>query len=226
MKAMILAAGRGERMRPLTDKTPKPLLLVGGKPLIVWHIAALARAGISEIVINHAWLGEQIPAALGDGSRWGVQIHYSAEGDLGLETGGGIFNALPLLGDDPFLLVNGDVFTQIDFAPLIQRGLTDGELAYLVLVDNPEHHPRGDFMLTEQGLVIDQPNLTYSGVSLLSPRLFDGCVAGKFSLAPLLRSAMTDHRVSGYKAQDLWVDVGTPERLQYLEIYLARSALC
>jgi MurNAc alpha-1-phosphate uridylyltransferase len=124
------------------------------------------------------------------------------------------------------LVVNGDVFTQLDFAPLIQRGLTDSELAYLVLVDNPEHHPQGDFMLTEQGLVIDQPNLTYSGISLLSPRLFVGCVAGKFGLAPLLRRAMADHCVSGYKAQDLWVDVGTPERLQYLETYLARSASC
>jgi len=226
MKAMILAAGRGERMRPLTDKTPKPLLFVGGKPLIVWHIEALARAGITEIVINHAWLGEQISATLGDGCRWGVQIHYSAEGELGLETGGGIFNALSFLGDAPFLLVNGDVFTQLDFAPLIQRGLTDSELAYLVLVDNPEHHPRGDFMLTEQELVIDQPNLTYSGVSLLSPRLFDGCVAGKFPLAPLLRQAMLQGQVGGTRMQDLWVDVGTPERLKYLNDYLLGTASC
>lgn len=213
-------------MRPLTDKTPKPLLAVGGKLLIVWHIETLARAGISEIVINHAWLGEQIPAALGNGHRWGVQIHYSAEGDSGLETGGGIFNALPLLGADPFLVVNGDVFTQLDFAPLIQRGLTDSELAYLVLVDNPEHNPKGDFTLTETGCIVDMPSLTYSGVSLLSPRLFTGCVAGKFPLAPLLRRAMTDHRVSGYKAQSLWVDVGTPERLQYLNDYLLGTASC
>jgi MurNAc alpha-1-phosphate uridylyltransferase len=226
MKAMILAAGRGERMRPLTDHTPKPLLMVGGKSLIVWHIEALARAGITEIVINHAWLGEQIPAALGDGSRWGVTLSYSAEGDSGLETGGGIFNALPLLGDDPFLVVNGDVFSQLDFVPLVQRGLVGNELGYLVLIDNPEHNPKGDFTLTEAGRIVDMPNLTYSGIAVLSPRLFDGCVAGKFGLAPLLRRAMTDHRVSGYKAQDLWVDVGTPERLQYLEIYLARSALC
>jgi MurNAc alpha-1-phosphate uridylyltransferase len=226
MKAMILAAGRGERMRPLTDNTPKPLLLAGGKPLIVWHIEALARAGITQIVINHAWLGEQIPATLGDGSRWGVTLIYSAEGDLGLETGGGIFNALPLLGDDPFLLVNGDVFSQFDFAPLVQRGLVGNELGYLVLIDNPEHNPKGDFTLTERGCIVDMPSLTYAGLSVLSPRLFGGCVAGNFSLAPLLRQAMMNHRVWGQKAQDLWVDVGTPERLKYLNDYLLGIASC
>jgi MurNAc alpha-1-phosphate uridylyltransferase len=226
MKAMILAAGRGERMRPLTDHTPKPLLLAGGKPLIVWHIEALARAGITEIVINHAWLGEQIPAALGDGSRWGVTLIYSAEGDLGLETGGGIFNALPLLGDDPFLLVNGDVFSQLDFAPLVRRGLVGNELGYLVLIDNPEHNFNGDFTLTETGCIVDIPSLTYSGISVLSPCLFDGCVAGKFPLAPLLRQAMMESRVWGQKAQDLWVDVGTPERLKYLNNHLLGTASC
>ena len=224
MKAMILAAGRGERMRPLTDHTPKPLLPVGGKPLIVWHIEALANAGITDIVINHAWLGEQISAALGDGSRWGVHLRYSAEGDSGLETGGGIVNALPLLGDDPFLLVNGDVFTEMDFEPLAQRGLLVNELAYLVLTDNPEHNPQGDFMLTETGQIIDQRSLTFSGISLLSPRLFDGCSLGKFPLAPLLSKAMLAHRVKGQKATGLWVDVGTPERLASLNSHLLGNA--
>jgi MurNAc alpha-1-phosphate uridylyltransferase len=224
MKAMILAAGRGERMRPLTDHTPKPLLPVAGKPLIVWHIEALAKAGITDIIINHAWLGEQIPVALGDGSHWGVHIRYSAEGELGLETGGGIVNALPLLGDEPFLLVNGDVFTQFDFSPLIVRGLCADELAYLVLVDNPDHHPQGDFTLTETGQIIDQPSLTFSGISLLSPRLFDGCTVGKFSLAPLLRQAMIEHRVRGEKHTGLWVDVGTPERLTALDQLLTGNA--
>jgi MurNAc alpha-1-phosphate uridylyltransferase len=220
MKAMILAAGRGERMRPLTDHTPKPLLIVGGKSLIVWHIEALAKAGITDIIINHAWLGEQLPAALGDGCRWGVHIRYSAEGELGLETGGGIVNALPLLGDDPFLLVNGDVFTQFDFSPLIARGLCADELAYLVLVDNPDHHPQGDFTLTETGQIIDQHSLTFSGISLLSPRLFDGCSLGKFPLAPLLCKAMAAGHIVGGKLAGLWVDVGTPERLQSLNNHL------
>jgi len=213
-------------MRPLTDKTPKPLLVVGGKPLIVWHIEALARSGVREIVINHAWLGEQIPTALGDGSCWGVKLVYSPEGDFGLETGGGILNALTLLGDDPFLLVNGDVFTEMDFEPLVQRGLHNDELAYLCLVDNPEHNPKGDFTLTETDAIVDVPSLTYSGISILSPHLFDGCVAGKFPLAPLLRKAMLVHRVNGQKVTGLWVDVGTPERLQYLNDYLLGTASC
>lgn len=223
MKAMILAAGRGERMRPLTDHTPKPLLSVGGKPLIVWHIEALVRAGIEQIVINHAWLGEQLPQTLGDGSRWGVKIDYSAEGELGLETGGGIFNALPLLGDAPFLLINGDVFTDMDYAVLIKRGLATDMLAHLCLVDNPEHHPKGDFRLTNSGRVIDQPSLTFAGVSLISPQLFVGCQAGKFPLAPLLRQAMQAGRVTGEKHAGFWLDVGTVQRLQYLEDYLSKD---
>lgn len=224
MKAMILAAGRGERMRPLTDHTPKPLLPVGGKPLIVWHIEALAGAGIKDIVINHAWLGEQIPQTLGDGSRWGVKIDYSAEGELGLETGGGIFNALPLLGEEPFLLVNGDVFTNLDYAALVERGLAQDMLAHLCLVDNPEHHPRGDFRLTDSGRVIDKPNLTFSGVSLISPKLFVGSLAGKFPLAPLLRKAMLTQQVSGQYHKGFWLDVGTVQRLQYLNDYLSKDA--
>jgi MurNAc alpha-1-phosphate uridylyltransferase len=217
---MILAAGRGERMRPLTDHTPKPLLIVAGKPLIVWHIESLAKAGITDIIINHAWLGDQIPMALGDGSRWDVTLYYSPEGDDGLETGGGIFNALPLLGDAPFLLVNGDVFTTYNFSSLIRRGLRDSELAYLLLTDNPEHHPLGDFSLTATNHIIDQQMLTYSGIALLSPQLFANSIAGKFPLAPLLRKAMTNKLVKGEKLQDLWVDVGTPERLKWLDDYL------
>lgn len=223
MKAMILAAGRGERMRPLTDNTPKPLLMVGGKPLIVWHLEALARAGIQEVIINHAWLGEQIPHALGNGGRWGLTIRYSAEGNLGLETGGGIFNALPLLGGAPFLLVNGDVFTDINLANLAQRGLSEEMLAHLCLVDNPEHHSQGDFSLSAQGLVSDAPSLTFAGVSLISPALFAQCQSGTFPLAPLLRKAMQTHQVSGEHHRGFWLDVGTPERLHYLENYVSQQ---
>jgi MurNAc alpha-1-phosphate uridylyltransferase len=226
MRAMILAAGRGERMRPLTDVTPKPLLRVGGKPLIVWHIEALARAGIQDIVINHAWLGTQIPLALGDGAAWGVRLHYSAEEALGLETGGGIMKALPLLGDQPFIVVNGDVFTQIDFAsltkPQYESQLTP-LLAHLLLVENPEHHPTGDFSLQDNGLLSLTPSLTFSGISLISPALFAGCQTGGFPLAPLLKRAIAQGLVTGEKRSELWVDVGTPERLQLLDQKLTDS---
>lgn len=221
MKAMILAAGRGERMRPLTDSTPKPLLYVGGKPLIVWHIEALAAAGVRDIVINHAWLGMQIEQHLGQGDAWGVNIHYSPEGVQGLETGGGIANALPLLGEAPFLVVNGDVFTNIDYAQLMHSGLQSNTVAHLCLVDNPAHHPKGDFSLTEQGLVVDCPELTFSGVSVLSPALFQGLMVGRFPLAPLLRAAMQRQQVTGQYHPGLWVDVGTQQRLQYLDELLA-----
>lgn len=217
MKAMILAAGRGERMRPLTDATPKPLLTVGGKPLLVWHLEALARAGVKEVVINHAWLGEQIPAALGNGTHWGLSIVYSPEGDMGLETGGGIMNALPLLGREPFLLVNGDVFVEFDFCTLIRQGLAHDMLAHLLLVDNPPQHPKGDFSLTPDGFVLDTPGLTYSGVALISPALFKDCVGSAFPLAPLLRSAMQLGKVRGEKFVGRWIDVGTPERLAALD---------
>lgn len=226
MKAMILAAGRGERMRPLTDHTPKPLLKVAGKPLLGWHLEALARSGVRQVVINHAWLGEQIPAALGDGRHWGLDIVYSPEGDLGLETGGGIFNALPLLGTEPFVLVNGDVFAAVDFAPLCARGLRDDELAHLLLVDNPPHHPRGDFALDAQGRVMDVPGLTYSGIAIVSPALFAACRPGKFPLAPLLRDAMARGRVSGARLEGLWVDVGTPERLAALNARVMEEQEC
>ncbi|TFF42343.1 N-acetylmuramate alpha-1-phosphate uridylyltransferase MurU [Pseudomonas sp. RIT623] len=216
MKAMILAAGKGERMRPLTLTTPKPLVPAAGKPLIEYHLEALARAGITEVVINHAWLGQQIEDHLGDGSRYGLRIRYSPEGEP-LETGGGIFKALPLLGEAPFLLVNGDIWTDYDFARLLAP--MPG-LAHLVLVDNPGHHGRGDFHLTD-GHVRDGDEapgtLTFSGISVLDPALFAGCQPGAFKLAPLLRQAMAEGRVSGEHYRGQWVDVGTLERLADVE---------
>ena len=216
MKAMILAAGKGERLRPLTLHTPKPLVRVGGVPLIEYHLRALAAAGFTEIVINHAWLGQQIEDHLGDGSRFGVSIQYSAEGEP-LETGGGIFKALPLLGDKPFAVVNGDIWTDYSFAGL-RTPLTG--LAHLVLVDNPAHHPKGDFCLWGTQVLDAQPGsdtLTYSGIAVLSPALFDGAGAGAFKLAPLLRNAMAAGRVTGERLQGQWVDVGTHERLAEVE---------
>ncbi|QIB06408.1 MULTISPECIES: N-acetylmuramate alpha-1-phosphate uridylyltransferase MurU [unclassified Pseudomonas] len=222
MKAMILAAGKGERMRPLTLTTPKPLIRVGGIPLIEYHLRALARAGFTEIVINHAWLGQQIEDHLGDGSRFGVSIRFSPEGEP-LETGGGIFRALPLLGDEAFVVVNGDIWTDYDFSAL-RRPLKG--LAHLVLVDNPEHHPDGDFILAD-GKVHDgqtpADNLTYSGIAVLHPRLFDGCTGGAFKLAPLLRAAMAEERVSGEHLKGHWVDVGTHERLAQVETLIEAS---
>ena len=221
MKAMILAAGKGERLRPLTLHTPKPLVQAAGVPLIEYHVRALAAAGFRELVINHAWLGQQIEDYLGDGARFGLSIQYSAEGEP-LETGGGIFRALPLLGDAPFLVVNGDIFTDYAFAGL-RRPLAG--LAHLVLVDNPAHHRGGDFCL-EQARVCDaqadQPSLTYSGIAVLSPALFAGCHAEAFKLAPLLRRAMLDGQVSGERFAGCWVDVGSHERLAEVERLLAR----
>lgn len=220
MKAMILAAGKGERMRPLTLHTPKPLVPVAGVPLIEYHLRALAGAGVTEVVINHAWLGQQIEDHLGDGGRWGVKISYSPEGEP-LETGGGIFKALPLLGESPFLLVNGDIWTDYDFARLL--GPLEG-LAHLVLVDNPGHHGRGDFCLND-GQVADagelDDTLTFSGISVLHPALFDGCQPGAFKLAPLLRQALAQGQVSGEHHQGHWIDVGTLERLAEVERLLA-----
>ena len=198
MKAMILAAGRGERMRPLTDTTPKPLLRVGGKALIEYHIEALVAAGIDELVINHAHLGAQIEAYLGDGSRYGASIIYSAEGTA-LETGGGIFKVLPLLGEGPFIVTNADVWSDFDYAHLRQRAV---DHAHLVLVDNPAHHPHGDFTL-KQGQIVEQAGerLTFSGIGIYRAALFAGCVAGAFKLAPLLREAIHAGRVSGETAR-------------------------
>ncbi|NWD09553.1 N-acetylmuramate alpha-1-phosphate uridylyltransferase MurU [Pseudomonas gingeri] len=217
MKAMILAAGKGERMRPLTLHTPKPLIRAKGVPLIDYHLRALAAAGFQEIVINHAWLGQQIEDYLGDGSRYGLSIAYSPEGEP-LETGGGIFRALPLLGEEPFLVVNGDIWTDYDFSTL-HRPLAG--LAHLVMVDNPPHHPAGgDFVLSDGQVRDDESGaarLTYSGISVLHPELFAGCVAGAFKLAPLLRQAMARGRVSGEHLKGHWVDVGTVERLAQVE---------
>lgn len=224
MKAMILAAGRGERMRPLTDVTPKPLLEAGGKPLIVWHIERLARAGYTELVINHAHLGGQIEAALGDGSRFGVSIRYSPEAEA-LETAGGIANALPLLGDEPFLVVNGDIFCDHDFAAL-PREL--GALsAWLVLVDNPAHHPGGDFALKEDRVLeAGEHKLTFSGIGIYRPEMFAAIARGaKARLAPLLRERMAAGRVGGEHYRGFWLDVGTPERLRHLDKLLGSGTL-
>ena len=216
---MILAAGRGERMRPLTDHTPKPLLEAGGRSLIGHHLAALARAGVREVVVNHAHLGAQIERALGDGAAYGLRIRYSPE-EVALETGGGIFRALPLLGPDPFIVVNGDVWT--DFDPARLR-LADADLAHLVLVDNPAHHPAGDFVLNGKRVTDGGgQRLTFSGVGVYRPALFDGCAPGRFPLAPLLRAAITVGRVSGEHHRGCWVDVGTPERLAALDRELRR----
>ncbi len=216
---MILAAGRGERMRPLTDRTPKPLLEVGGKPLIVWHIENLARAGISELVINHAHLGQQIEAFLGNGSRYGVSIHYSPEAEA-LETAGGIANALALLGSEPFLVVNGDIFCDFDYTLLNKKtALPEQQVARLVLVDNPSHHPAGDFFL-DASIIRAQgdPLLTFSGIGLYRPQLFSAIPRGtKAKLAPLLREAMDCGTVGGMRYHGRWVDVGTPQRLAELD---------
>ena len=229
MKAMILAAGYGKRLRPLTLTTPKPLVPVAGKPLITYHIERLAQADLRELVINHSWLGEQIVQSLGDGSDLGVTIHYSPETEP-LETGGGICKALPLLGDGntPFVVLNGDVYSDIDLAAL---QLPEGMLAHLVLVDNPDFHPDGDFCLVAGQVrtkmaAPGQTGLTFSGISVLSPDLFAGCQAGQaFALAPLLVNAMAQGKVSGQYHGGFWADVGSPERLLALEGYLLGQAL-
>jgi MurNAc alpha-1-phosphate uridylyltransferase len=217
---MLLAAGRGERMRPLTDHTPKPLLEVAGKPLIAWHLQRLAQAGIRDVVINLSWLGETIAAALGDGSRHGVRIEYSREPWPALETGGGIRQALPLLGSEPFLLVNGDVYTDVDFTSL---ELARNDLAQLVLVPNPEHHPRGDFWL--EGARISgagTQRLTYSGIAVLRPELLASAEPGRFPLLPWLLKALEAGKLGGQRHDGLWIDVGTPERLAELDARLRR----
>ncbi len=216
MRAMILAAGLGTRLRPLTLQTPKPLLEVGGKPLIVWHIEALKRAGVTQIVINTAWLGDKLVEALGDGKSFGVEILWSHESEP-LETAGGIQKALPLLGSEPFILVNGDVWTRFDFAKLVNKDL-NGDLGYLVLVQNPPQHPKGDFVLSNHRILREGPDkLTFSGISILSPKLFESLPTGKAPLAPILRQAMDAGSIAGECLQDHWVDVGTIERLAELD---------
>lgn len=218
---MILAAGRGERLRPLTDTMPKPLLAAGGKPLVVWTIERLAAAGITDLVINHAHLGGLLVAALGDGSAWGARIRYSPE-DEALETAGGIANALPLLGDEPFLVVNGDIHCDYDLrraAVAATRLARNGDLAHLVLVPNPPQHPDGDFVLAGNRVVgVDGARLTFSGIGAYAPALFAGIRRGaRAALAPLLRAAIDEGRVAGELHPGRWVDVGTPQRLAELD---------
>jgi N-acetyl-alpha-D-muramate 1-phosphate uridylyltransferase len=230
VKALVLAAGLGERMRPLTDHTPKPLLHVGGRPLIAWHLEKLAALGVRDVVVNTSWLAQQFPEVLGDGSAWGLRLHYSYEGPTPLETGGGMWNALLLLGDAPFFAVNGDIWTDFDFARLPAD--MDGD-AHLVLVDNPAQHPRGDFSL--HGERVDSAGderLTFAGIGIYRPRLFDGwrgvigatsgadATPPRFPLAPLLRAAMLRGAVTGEHHRGRWTDVGTPERLAQLDAQL------
>lgn len=215
MKAMILAAGRGERMRPLTDRKPKPLLTAGGHALIEYHLHALAQAGFREVVINVAWLGGHLRAALGGGERYGVAIRYSDEGAAALGTGGGLFRALPLLGSEPFLVVNADIWTDLRLAEL---RAAPGSLAHLVLAANPEHHPQGDYGLGETGrLSADPPRCTYTGISILDPVLFAGCEPGEFALRPLFDRALAAGRLTGERHDGAWFDVGTPQRLAELD---------
>lgn len=222
MKAMILAAGHGTRMRPLTDHTPKPLLKVGGKPLIIWHIEKLKQAGFQDIVINIAWLGDQIPKALGNGSQFGVNLHYSNEQQDGaLETAGGIIKALPLLTDqsledETFLVVNGDVWC--DFNYTNNNPLENNILAHLVLVNNPTHNSDGDFSLEENHVSEDGKNkFTFSGIGYYHPTLFNKLPHGIRPLAPLLREAMQQNTVTGELFNGDWRDIGTPERLEQLD---------
>lgn len=226
MRAMILAAGRGERMRPLTDHTPKPLLQAGGKPLIVWHIERLVRAGITDLVINHAHLGIQIEQALGDGSQFGATIRYSDEG-VALETAGGIAFAAHLLGEDPFAVVNGDIYCDYDFSHLPHQAATlanSDDMAHLVLVANPEHNPKGDFGLQGARITDTPPKHTFSGIGLYKPQLFASIPRGtKASLAPLLREQIAVGKVSGELHRGVWVDVGTPQRLDELDKQLRAS---
>jgi MurNAc alpha-1-phosphate uridylyltransferase len=224
VKAMVLAAGRGERMRPLTLERPKPLLEVGGLPLIVHHLHALAMAGFRDVVVNLSWLGPQIRSALGDGSRYNVRLAYSDEGPEPLETGGGIFRALPLLGPAPFVVLNGDVWTDYPYAKL-RESLRPADLAHLVLVPNPAHNQNGDFVL-RAGRIVEEPGerLTFSGVGVYRPELFAGCEDGIFKLAPLLRGAAKAGRVSGELHDGEWLDIGTPQRLSELDRRLRGGA--
>lgn len=227
MKAMILAAGLGNRMRPLTDHLPKPLLPAGGKPLIEYHLDNIARAGIREVIINLAYLGDKIRAHLGDGKQFGLHIQYSEEPEP-LETGGALFHALSLLGDEPFLLVNGDVWCDIEFAQFIQSPLQENQLGKLLLVPNPDFHPLGDFALDGAGLLLEDTDkthphrFTFGGVSILKPELIARYphLRQKFPLVEVLRLAISNKHLAGQVYRGHWSDVGTPERLQALENYL------
>ena len=217
---MVLAAGRGERLRPLTDELPKPLLPVGGRPLIAWHLAALARAGIREVVINLSWLGAKLRAALGDGHAYGVTIRYSEEGPVALETGGGIVQALPLLGAQPFLVVSGDIWTELDFGTL---QLEPDALAHLVLIPNPPHHPRGDFGLQGDRVVLaESGRFTYGNVGIYRPEFFADLSPARFPLVQPLQRAIAAGQVRGTLFRGRWCDVGTPQRLAELNAELAQ----
>ncbi len=233
MNALIFAAGKGERMRPLTEHTPKPLLTVAGKSLIEWHLEKLAALGVKKVVINTSWLAECFEPALGDGSRWSLHLIYSYEGPEPLETGGGMAKALPHLGTEPFIAVNGDVFCDVDFSLLPSA---PEELAYLLMVDNPEHNPNGDFGLLENGVLASEgeQRLTFSGIGVYRPELLLRCQSQwqtldgsdpRFKLAPILRQAMREGLISGSHYQGVWTDVGTPERLAMLDTSLANGDL-
>ena len=227
MMAMLLAAGRGERMRPLTDHIPKPLLMAGGKPLIVWHIERLARAGITGLVVNHAHLGTQIENALGDGNSYDVRIRYSPEHPSALETAGGIAHALHLLGSQPFAVINSDIYCDYPFTCLAARAAAlraGNDAAHLVLVNNPAHHPDGDFSLRHGRVTSDTPRLTFSGIGIYQPELFRHILRGTAApLAPLLRAQIALGKVSGEHYDGRWVDVGTPQRLEELDKQLRAS---
>lgn len=214
MRAMILAAGRGERLRPLTDTVPKSLVEVRGEALLERHLRNVAAAGIREVVINLGWLGEKISECIGDGAQFGLQIAYSDEGDNVLETGGGIHKALPLLGEDPFVVINADVYTDMPIPDVV---LEDSVDAHLVLVPSPDYRDQGDFGLHD-GLATNSLDYTFSGVSIYRPSFFDGCEAGRFSVVPMLRAAADDGRLSGSLYEGLWADIGTPERLAALAV--------
>jgi MurNAc alpha-1-phosphate uridylyltransferase len=219
MRAILLAAGRGERLRPITDTAPKPLARIAGRALIEYHLENLVRAGIAEAVINLSWLGGQIRAALGAGERYGLRIRYSEEGPVPLETGGGIARALPLLGPEPFLVVNADVWTDLEFATL--RAVPAGADACIVLAPNPEHHPEGDFALRD-GTVLEAgaDRLTYTGIGLYRPEFFSGWPQERFPLRPLLRRASAAGRLRGQVYRGEWFDAGSPERLAWLDAHV------
>ncbi len=231
-QAMILAAGKGTRLRPLTLETPKPLVEVGGQPLIVWHIKALQAAGVTDITINASWLADKLMTSLGDGTQYGVNLHWSVEDDEPLETAGGIFQALQTgkLKDVPFILVNSDVWTTYDFTTLQNYKLGNDQLAHLLLIDNPTHNSGGDFTIND-GLACEQAvanadKFTFAGISVMSPRLVDGLVQGQpAALAPLLKQAMMKFQITAEVIKDNWIDVGTPERLTQVNEFIKSNGI-
>ena len=231
-QAMILAAGKGTRLRPLTLETPKPLVEVGGQPLIIWHIKALQAAGITDITINASWLADKLMDTLGDGTQFGVQLHWSLEADEPLETAGGIFKALQTgkLKNEPFILVNSDVWTTFDFSQLVTYELSADQRAHLLLIDNPEHNECGDFAinngLASEQAIGDADKYTFAGISVVSPRLVDGLVSGQSAaLGPLLRQAMIKFQVTAEIMHDNWIDVGTPERLEQVNTFIENKGV-